>query len=264
MNRAVCITTWREFKANKVRVIMLTLLILGPILISTLRRCTVPEALNEDLLCHPSIALAFTLLWSAGAIGREVQNGTITLVLTRPITIANYVVSKWFAVGFAASICAVEAVFLEHLVTAVNCPQVLWSTEVLVNGFERVLLCFGIASLLVMFSALVSGLKDLALLAGCGFAFFLASAFSSMVHQWCREEHLSKLITFDPDLVTTLNRSFESLCAAIFYPYVPFSSLVSGSILTLSPLLSSLTLITICLSIAIGAMTRKEFSYAAD
>lgn len=267
MNRAVCITTWREFKANKVRVIMLTLLILAPIVIATLRRCSAPDALNEDLMAHPSIALAFTLLWSAGVIGREVQNGTITLVLTRPITIANYVVSKWFAVGFAASLCAFEAVLLEHVVTAANCPQLLWDTEFLTNGIERVMLCFGAAALLVMFSSLVSGLKDLALLAGCGFAFSIISACSSMAHQFAysaRSVAGIKVTAAETEILSNLAHSAESLCAAIFFPYIPFSTLVSGSVLTLAPLLSSLTLIAVCLSIAIATMTRKEFSYAAD
>jgi len=259
MNRAVCITTWREFQANKVRIIMLTLLFLAPIVIFTMKRCSAPEALNEDLLSHPAMASFFTLLWSAGVIGREVQNGTIALVLSRPISIANYVFSKWFAVGLAASICALEAVFCEHIISAVNCPALLWQSEFLINGFERVLLAFGTAAFLILLSALVSGLKDLALLAGFGFSFMVFASFSSMLHQLATNTGF-----LSEDCMHGLAKAFEHIFVAIIFPYLQVSAFVSGDLFALGSLVSYLTLVTCSLSLAIRALTSKEFSYAAD
>ncbi len=258
MNRAVCITTWREFKANKVRIIMLTLLFLAPVVVFTMRRCTSPESLNEDLLSHPCMASFFTLLWAAGVIGREVQNGTIALVLARPISIATYVYSKWFAVAFAASLCAVEAVFCEHIISAVNCPALLWRTEFLTNGVERVLLCFGTAAFLILLSSMVSGLKDLALLAGYGFTFMVFASVSSMVHHLCAAAH------FDPDLARGAFRAIEHVFGGIIFPYVQLSVFFSGDLFALGSIVSYLTLITCSLALAIKVLTRKEFSYAAD
>jgi len=258
MNRAVCITTWREFKANKVRIIMLTLLFLAPLVVFTMRRCTSPEALNEDLLSHPCMASLFTLLWAAGVIGREVQNGTIALVLARPISIATYVYSKWFAVAFAASLCAVEAVFCEHIISAVNSPALLWQTEFLTNSVERVLLCFGTAAFLILLSSLVSGLKDLALLAGFGFIFMTLATVGSMVH------HLCAAANFDAELARGLAKSVEHIFVGIIYPYIPLSVFFSGDLFAVGSLISYSTLITCSLALAIKVLTRKEFSYAAD
>lgn len=260
MNRAVCITTWREFKANKVRVILLTLLFLGPIVMFTLQRCSNPEALNSDLLSHPLMASFFTLLWASGVIGREVQNGTIALVLARPITIANYVVSKWFAVGFAASLCAVEAVFCEHIVSAFNCPSLLWAPEVLTNGFERVVLCFGTAAFLVFLSSLVSGLKDLALLAGFGFVFVLYNAFAQTVYQCA----VTTARLVDTSFAVNCGHLIESLFIGILFPYVPLSVVTSGNLFAYGPIFSLLALVTCCLSFSIWVLTHREFSYAAD
>jgi len=260
MNRAVCITTWREFKANKVRVILLTLLFLGPIVMFTLQRCSSPEGLNRDLLSHPLMASFFTLLWASGVIGREVQNGTIALVLARPITIANYVISKWFAVGFAASLCALEAVFCEHIISAVNCPSLLWAPEVLANAFERVILCFGTAAFLVLLSSLVSGLKDLALLAGFGFAFVLYNAFASTVYGLA----ISRGHMIDSNFALHFGRLIENLFVAILFPYVPLSVFFSGNFFAYGPVISLVTLIACCLSISIWVLTHREFSYAAD
>ena len=106
MNRAICVTTWREFKSNKVRLIMLFLLLIAPIFQFTVQRCQNIDSLTQDLLTPSAVALAYTLLWGVGVIGREVQHGTISLVLARPVSIVTYVVSKWLAVGLAAAVCA--------------------------------------------------------------------------------------------------------------------------------------------------------------
>ncbi len=215
-------------------------------------------AQTRFLLSHPVMASLFTLLWASGVIGREVQNGTIALVLARPITIANYVVSKWFAVGFAASLCAVEAVFCEHIISAVNCPSLLWAPEFLDNGLERVILCFGTAAFLVFLSSLVSGLKDLALLAGFAFMFVLYGAFSHTVYQ------LSSCLHLDYNFALHFGRIVESFFTAILFPYVPMSVFLSGSYFAYGPVIALLTLITCCLSSSIWVLTHREFSYAAD
>lgn len=259
MNRAVCATTWREFRSNKVRVIMLTLLVLGPIFVFTLQRCNVPEALNCDLLTPSFMACFYTLLWGAGVIGREVQHGTIGLVLARPLTIADYVFSKWMAVGIAASVCSVQAVWLEHIIGAVNCPSLLFQPEIFYNCLERILLCFGTAAFLVFLSSFVSGLKDLALLAGFAFCLFLAegarSIINSIAFEWMAPWH---------DGLLKAAQIIAGTLIELFYPYVLVSLFMVGNFSAIGSLVSYFTVIACCLSLAIWALNCKEFSYAAD
>lgn len=259
MNRAVCTTTWREFRANKVRVIMLTLLLLGPIVIFTLQRCNNPESINQDLLSPSFMACLFTLLWGIGVIGREVQHGTIALVLARPITICDYVVSKWFSVGVAAAVCSVEAVLLEHFISSMNCPQLLFQPEVLYNALERIVLSFGTASLLIMTSALVSGLKDLALLGGFAFCLLLSQAADSIIRS------INNIMpAFPTETICAGTKVLSSALIELFYPYVPVSLFMAGDFSAIGSLISYLTVLTCCLSLAIWSLNRKEFSYAAD
>ncbi|MBP6595541.1 MAG: ABC transporter permease subunit, partial [Candidatus Obscuribacter sp.] len=105
MNRAICVNTWREFKSNKVRLILLTLLFLGPLAHFTWRRCFSPLEIQDEMISFSAMSIFFALIWGIGVVGRERQHGTITLVLARPVTITNYIISKWIAVGLAAAIC---------------------------------------------------------------------------------------------------------------------------------------------------------------
>lgn len=259
MNRAICINTWREFKSNKVRVIMLTLLVLGPLASFTFSRCNSMCAPGEDLITHQSIALAFAFLWGAGAIGREVQHGTISLVLARPVTIVNYVFSKWFAVGFASAVCAVQALLIEHGISVLLNPQLLTSLDFLYNGFERVELAFGLSAVLIFFSSLVSGLKDLAVIAGSWLAFCVAAQTAGAVESVVR--------SYNPTLGALSEHTYNVMGMALlasFYPDIPLEKLLSAGGDAWGSLIFYFTVISVFLAMSIFIMTRKEFSYAQD
>jgi ABC-type transport system involved in multi-copper enzyme maturation permease subunit len=259
MNRAVCVTTWREFKSNKVRLVMLFLLMVAPVSQYTVQRCQSPECLTQDLLTPAGIALAYTLLWGAGVIGRETQHGTISLVLARPISIVSYVMSKWFAVGLAAAVCSFQAVLIEHLISSAFCPSLLWQGDFLINGMERTFLCFGGAAFLILLSSLVSGLKDLALLAGILFLLTLSS-WTVTLMQYVPGGTTGKLAEQLGHIFAILGQGI----IAILYPMVPVGELICGNYNSILTLLSYSTLVTCCLSLAIFVLTRKEFSYAAE
>jgi ABC-type transport system involved in multi-copper enzyme maturation permease subunit len=259
MNRAVCITTWREFKSNKVRVVMLFLLLVAPLFPYTLQRCQTPDSLSQDLLTPSGIALAYTLLWGVGVIGREMQHGTISLVLARPISIVSYVMSKWLAVAVAAAVCSFQAVLLEHLISSVFCPSLLWQPEFLANGLERILLCFGSAAFLILLSSLVSGLKDLALLAGICFLLTVSSWGASIV-QYIPGGSGGKLA----EQLGHICSIFGHGIIFVLYPNVPILYLIGGNYTDIQSLLSYATTITCCLALSIFVLTRKEFSYAAE
>ncbi|MBS2008881.1 MAG: hypothetical protein JST01_17655 [Cyanobacteria bacterium SZAS TMP-1] len=259
MNRAVCVTTWREFKSNKVRLVILFLLFVAPLFSYTVQRCQNADSRYQDLLTPSIVAIAYALLWGAGAIGREMQHGTISLVLARPISIVTYVISKWFAVGLAASVCSFQAVLVEHLISSVFCPSLAFEPEFLVNGAERVIVCFGTASFLIFLSSLVSGLKDLALLAGL---LFLLSISSSIIQimEYLPGGRTGKIA----EQVVHVGTAFGQGVIFILDPVVPVGYFFSGNFTEILSVLSWLTMVTCFLSMAIFVMTRKEFSYASE
>jgi ABC-type transport system involved in multi-copper enzyme maturation permease subunit len=270
MNRAVFVTTWREFRHNKVRCIILTLLFLLPLALFTFVRVEASfnsymrsTCFETDMLTPSWIAMVYTLLWSVGVIGREVQNGTIGLVFARPITIANYVCSKWLAVSIAASVCAVQACVTEHLISSVFCPQLLFTPEFAINCGERVILCFGLASFLILLSSLVSGLKDIAVLAGLGLLFGLNFLISSIL-----DSFLARMDATLPSKVGHYINGFLSffngIFLALFYPALDLRPILSMNMLYLPNVINYLALVTTCLACSVWIMTRKEFSYAAD
>lgn len=261
MNKAICATTWREFKANKVRCSILTLLFLLPVAFYTLLRLNWDNAYEVDMVSPPVIALAYTLLWSVGVIGREVQNGTIGLVFTRPITIANYVISKWFAVSFAAAICAVQAGVIEHLISSFYNPSLLFSIEFFSNCCERVFICFGFAAVMVMLSSLVSGMKDIAVLAG----FALLWGITNMIGGMLRSDlgifnQYAHVIYPLAGLVDLYNK----MMLQAFFPSLSIEPMLDLNFLYLPAILNYGALVTGCLASSIFLLNRKEFSYAAD
>jgi len=259
MNRAICVTTWREFKSNKVRLIMLFLLLIAPIFQFTVQRCQNIDSLTQDLLTPSAVALAYTLLWGVGVIGREVQHGTISLVLARPVSIVTYVVSKWLAVGLAAAVCSFQAVVLEHLISSVFCPSLLWQSEFLTNGLERIFICFGAAAFLILLSSLVSGLKDLALLAGILFLLTLSSG-AIQILEWVPGGRSGEMA----EQISHLFSIFGQGILFILYPILPMACFFAGNFNDILSLLYYATTITCCLSLSIFVLTRKEFSYAAE
>ena len=261
MNKAICATTWREFKANKVRCSILTLLFLLPVAFYTLVRLNWDNAYEVDMISPPIIALAYTLLWSVGVIGREVQNGTIGLVFTRPITIANYVVSKWFAVSFAAAICSVQAGVIEHLISSFYNPSLLFSLEFFSNCCERFFICFGFAAVMVMLSSLVSGMKDIAVLAG----FALLWGITNMIGGMLRSDlgifnQYANVIYPLAGLVDLYNK----MMMQAFFPSLSIEPMLDLNFLYLPAILNYGALVTACLASSIFLLNRKEFSYAAD
>ncbi|MCA0314717.1 MAG: ABC transporter permease [Candidatus Melainabacteria bacterium] len=261
MNRAICVNTWRQFKSNNVRLILLTLMILLPLGGTTLMRCNSSVAVDDACLSPPFIATLFTLLWGIGVIGCERQHGTISLVLSRPVSISRYVFSKWFAVSIAASICSVQALLIEQFVSVALSPSLMFNTEFVANGLERVLLCFSTASVLVFFSSLVTGIKDLALIAGVLFAGqLIRSFFEPLTYNSGRLFGLSQV----PSFITNFYNACSDAYCVFLYPNIPVADILNGSAEFFTYLINYTCVITVSLSMAIFFLSRKEYSYAHE
>jgi len=252
VNRAICITTWREFRSNSLRLVLLSLFLMVPLLGFTVGRCFDPAARSADLLSPSWFALAYTVLWGAGVIGREVQHGTISLVLARPISIISYVTSKWLAVAIAASSCSILAVLIEHLISCFSAPTLFFRAEFLLNGLERIFICFGAAAFLICLSSLVNGIADLALLAGMPLAILLSNLLLSI--GWRLSGHTEMM----------RNNLMWHFFLFLYYPHVEITKIVAGNYHDLTGLIAYAAYITGFLSLAIFTLTRREFSYAAE
>lgn len=261
MNRAICVNTWRQFKSNNVRLILLTLMILLPLGGVTLMRCNASVPVDDACLSPPFLATLFTLLWGIGVIGCERQHGTISLVLSRPVSISRYVFSKWLAVSIAASICSLQALLIEQFVSVVLSPSLMFNTEFLVNGLERVLLCFSTASVLIFFSSLVTGIKDLALIAGVLFA---GQLFRSFLEPLAYNSNQLFGIFHVPIVVTYLYKVCSDAYCVFLYPDIPVADILSGSAEFFTYLINYTCVITVSLSLAIFFLSRKEYSYAHE
>lgn len=262
MNRAICVNTWRQFKSNNVRLILLTLLILAPLAHFTWRRCTYEYDLMEDMISYPFVASLFALIWGVGVISCERQHGTISLVLARPLTVSRYVLSKWFAVGFAASLCSLQCLFVEHAVSVILYPPLLSNLDFVANGLERVILAFGTASMLIFYSSLVTGLKDLALIVGTLFAGMVGMQFLRpiLISEVC----MRGAGTAGQQFMTHLTNVVGSGFAVFFFPNIPVSEILNGSNAIFTSTINFVCVVTVCLSLAIFFLSRKEFSYGQD
>ena len=259
MNRAICVNTWREFKSNKVRLILLTLLFLGPLAHFTWRRCFSPLEIQDEMISFSAMSIFFALIWGIGVVGRERQHGTITLVLARPVTITNYIISKWIAVGLAAAICAVQALVVEHAISVYFAPSLLLDGEFFANMAERIIIAFGTASVLVFCSSLVTGIKDLAIIADVLFALMLgAQVLSPVYHTAYTWSGISQV-----NLERLAHIGFGAL-AAVFYPNIPIANLFTFGGEYIGSVINYVCVVSVFLSLAVFTLSRKEFSYAQD
>lgn len=179
--------------------------------------------------------LLLTLLIGAGSVGKDVSSGVLPLLFTRPLVRSRYVLAKWLAVGSVVTILATLTLLGEALLlwrAGLGVPR----AEVAAAVFQGATNAFGIASVLVLFSALVSGMTDVLLWIGLSTLPMIAQRYLS---QRVSEEWRALL---DPSLDWS----------ATFGPPIGWF-----------PLFSYLSTVTLCLALASLAINRKELSYAS-
>jgi ABC-type transport system involved in multi-copper enzyme maturation permease subunit len=179
--------------------------------------------------------LLLTLLIGAGSVGKDVSSGVLPLLFTRPLVRSRYVLAKWLAVGSAVSILTTLTFLVQELFLSragFGVPR----AEVAAAVFQSVTHAFGMSSVLVILSVLVSGMTDALLWIGLSTLPMLVQKYLS---QRVAEEWQAFL---DPSLDWS----------ATFGPPVDWFRL-----------LSYLSTVTLCLALASLAINRKELSYAS-
>lgn len=185
----------------------------------------------------------FAFLLAAGVIGAEASSGVFQLLFARPVTRAEYVLSRWAAVALmAAALAALQVGFGGVIVRAAGIP-LPWK-DVSIQALEQALAAIGTVSVLTLFSSVLPAFGDLvAVVLGQIFAGLLSGAGQVMQKPW--------LARGGEELGGFFNPQFHWMVA--FGPHPSWFHVVSWP-----------STVTLCLVLAIVALNRREISYATD
>jgi len=201
-------------------------------------------AISGQLSLLNGIASPLAILFAAGAIGQDVSSGTLQLLLVRPVTRPEYLVSRWLGASLAAFALTLGTVAFGALVMMLRgtpAPPL----EVLRVVLEAVTAVTGHAAVIVMLSALVGGIGDLGIYAGLNILLQMGqTAAMFMKSPW-------------------LGRTCAELVGALG-PEVSFAGLPQNLPPTWFSVVSWASSLTLALAVAIARLNRRELSYAAD
>jgi len=180
--------------------------------------------------------LVLALILGAGSIGRDLSSGVLALLFARPIVRTTYVIAKWTAVSLAAGTlgCAtliVQAVLLRSRGIDISAAELFGA------AFASLSTACGIASVLVLLSALLPGVADIAAWVGLG------------------------LIGYLSQRALPLRVSEE--WRALIQPSLGWSSTFGATPIAWSAIAAYLSTVTLCLCLAALVINWKEISYAS-
>ena len=184
------------------------------------------------------------MILGAGLIGQDVSSGVLQLLFSRPVSRAEYVLSRWFAAGACAAAIAVLEIALGAGVMAMR-GQAAPVGAVATLALEQVLAAFGVVSVLALFSSVLPGIGDILawiVLNVAGGVLQMAGAF--MQAPWL------------------LRASSE--WSGFLSPALHFQDAVGGGVVSWFHLTSYFSTVTLCLALAIAILNRRELSYATD
>jgi ABC-type transport system involved in multi-copper enzyme maturation permease subunit len=222
---------------------------------------------HETRWLELSDPLALVLVLGTGIIGRDITSGLLPLILTRPITRADYVLTKWLTLSIAASLITI----LE--LTVVHGWFLMWDRSGLANLSyveqigTAICTCTGLAAVVVMFSALRPGP-----FAGTGLWMLLYSLVRLM-------ESLGKQMPADPGpnadstiaLVFNFFNYLRPLVATLAVPLknfiantLSFTEVLQDNAIHWLPLGIYLFNLTLVVVLAIHIVNRKELGYGSQ
>ncbi|MEK7477410.1 MAG: ABC transporter permease subunit [Candidatus Coatesbacteria bacterium] len=238
MNWTIVRTTLRERMAGRGRWFSLVILFGMPLLWAGL----LPAGTDS----FSSMWMNALLIWlvGAGVIGEEVSSGTILLVLSRPVSRSEYVFSKWIALACAtAGVLAVQAVAIAAIAGWRGHP--VEAVALVRQVLEAVFRAFGASAVVVMFSALVPGAKEM----------------SVMMFTWLGGTLLGLLGQWKQWTAVTLGGGEVT---SFMLPALDLGPLFGGGGFTWSGPVGYLSTVTLALAVAVWWLNRKELSYAGS
>jgi ABC-type transport system involved in multi-copper enzyme maturation permease subunit len=235
VNLTLVLATLRQRFTSPIRLVLLLLLGWMPMLPILITPVVGFSMLGD---CY-FLALAI----GAGMIGQDLSSGTLQLLLARPVTRAEYVFSRWAAVGVGTVLVVALQTLCASAIMLVRGAPVPWAQASLVLG-NGVLLAFGTAAVLALLSSLAAGIADLGLL----FLVFLSAQVLEkvgMVKSWA-----------------WLARGSEELLG-VLKPELSLAAVFQGGHVAWPAIVAYLSTVTLCLALAVVVMNRRELSYAS-
>lgn len=259
MNWAIVKNTWQMCLASKLRQAVLLLFILTPIVRTTIELC-VENNFSSEYLSSANSMVPFVLAVGSGCIGAQLNDGTLSLVLSRPVKISSYALSKWFAVAVAASIAAMTQYAAEIIVVVSRTPYLIDWSFVLTNGIERLMICFGFAAVFMFFSSLVSGSKDLAIYLVCT----IAATIAEWVAQMRPETMPEGLGRTAASIVVPPFTILHDVLKFLLEPKIDLDPVLNHAMISFSSVTAYVSIILVFISVCIYSLNRRELPYGAD
>jgi hypothetical protein len=234
VNATLVVAFWRQRLTSPIRLALLLAAFGFPLL--------------GVVVAHGSLSMlgdsaGLTLIFAVGMIGQDVSSGVLQLLFARPVRRMEYVASRWFAVGAAASIVGALQIALSLMALAARggAPP---AQDAALFVLQRVLESFGLAAVFALLSTLIGSVGDLALYA-------LGTITTGLVEWGAQMQGWTLLARVTGELQGFLT------------PKLPLAQLIAGSPIPLFPFVSYLSTVTLCLALAVLVMNRKELSYAS-
>jgi ABC-2 type transport system permease protein len=236
MNQTLMIALMRQRLASPVRLALLSFAFGMPLLFALATPGVGFTVLGDGYV--------LTLVIAAGVIGQDVSSGVLQLVLARPVTRGEYVVSRWLAIGLMSALLVIVQVVLCALALSMRHAAPEPGDALGLIG-DNILCGFGAAAVITLFSSLLAGLGDLALLLIAGFIASGLQGIGQFTHSAVAARAGLEVQNF-------------------VVPHLPVSQLFRSGDVPWFAIVSYFSTVTLCLALAIVAVNRKELSYAAS
>jgi len=235
MNTTLILATLRQRLTSPIRLGLLALLFFMPIGAATL--------MYQNGLATLGDSYGLTLVLAAGLIGQDLSSGVLQLLFARPVRRSEYLINRWLAVSFGVTaLSLVQAVVAVGLLGMRGHPTS--AQEFMIFAGNSALIAFGTAAVVALFSSLLPGFGDLALL----LVFQLVGGVLQMVGQFAARPLVSRIGTEMTGFITPR------------FDLTPFFAGVDPSWAAIAAYASTVTL---SLALAIVVLNRRELSYAS-
>ena len=208
----------------------------------------------------------FAIILGTGIIGRDLSSGVLPLVFARPISRAKYVFSKWLTLSLTALSLALAQCVLIHLFSLLVSPDTFSQAAFLYACVDALLVCFGFAAVMVLFSALKSGT-----FAGTGIWLLCLLVVAIMLQYGARQPAEVPANMAGPSALAVnllnglipLAGSVGSFLLSFFANKSSIAEIYQNAVnwLSVTTYLSNLAL---ALALAVYVMNRRELTYASD
>jgi ABC-type transport system involved in multi-copper enzyme maturation permease subunit len=236
MNGALILAMLRQRAASPVRLALLAFLFIMPLLFAAAAPTVGLSVLGDNY--------GMILVLAAGLIGQDLSSGVLQLLFARPVTRSSYVLSRWLAVCLASvGLCIAQALLCSLVLSLRGAPPDL-RTLLLVIG-DNAFLTLGLVAVVTLFSTLLGGFGDLAIL----LVLTVSGKIMEVISQASNSPILGRVGTEIENFVL---------------PKISLAQILGTTDIQWFMITSYASTLSLCLALAIVVMNRRELSYASS